>query len=230
MASFSSANATHFLVGVALIIAMVNIPLITDTVLGEKPIEGGFRLVRLTAAIPVGALVGGFAASRIGYRIPTAGGLILIALSFYFLSGWDLELKDPMMTVHLLIGGLGFGLVIAPIATAAINSVLARDRGTAAALLTVMRMMGMTVGLAALTSWGTNRFDVLVAQIDVPFVDPEYAGELTDVGLNIFQGFFLAAMVVSLVALAPTWLMRGEKGTGKSTVISRPDSEEASLE
>lgn len=228
--TFSSANATHFLVGMALIIAMVNIPLITDTVMGEEPIEGGFRLVRLTAAIPVGALVGGFAASRIGYRLPTAGGLVLTALSFYFMSGWDLGLKDPMMTIHLLIGGLGFGLVIAPIATAAINSVLARDRGTAAALLTVMRMMGMTVGLAALTSWGTNRFDILVAQIEVPFVDPEYAGELTDVGLNIFQGFFLAAMVVSLVALVPTWLMRGEKGTGKSTVISRPDSEEASLE
>ena len=209
--TFSGANATHFLVGVALIIAMVTIPLMTDTVLGEKPLEGGFRLVRLTAAIPVGALLGGFISSRLGYRLPTIAGLLLSALSFYFMSGWDLSIDDPSMTVHLLIGGLGFGLVIAPIATAAINSVMAGDRGTAAAILTVMRMMGMTVGLAALTSWGTDRFDVLVTQVAVSFAEPEYAEELTGIGLEVFQGFFLAGMVVCLVALIPDLLMRGEK-------------------
>ena len=207
--TFSGANATHFLVGIALIIAMVTIPLGTDTVMGEEPLEGGLRLVRLTAAIPIGALLGGFASARLGYRVPTGVGLILSSVSFYFMSTWDLGLKDPIMTVHLVLGGLGFGLVIAPIAAAAINSVLAGDRGTAAALLTVMRMMGMTMGLAALTSWGTERFEVLAGQI--PLRDPEYFQQLTSVGLKVFQGFFLAAMVVCLVALIPTWLMRGEK-------------------
>ncbi len=142
------------------------------------------------------------------------------ALGFYFLSGWGLDIGDPVMTVHLILVGLGFGLVIAPIAASAINSVLAADMGTAAALLTVMRMMGMTVGLAALTSWGTDRFDALVVQITVSFVEPEYAQELTGVGLKVFQGFFLAAMVVCLVALVPAWLMRGEK-----TAEGRPELE-----
>ncbi|MCH8087982.1 MAG: MFS transporter [Chloroflexi bacterium] len=217
--SFSAANASHFFVGAALIIAMVNIPLITDTVMGKEPLEGGLRLLRLTGAIPVGALAGGFAASRLGYRLPTAAGLLLGATSFYFLSTWDLDLSDPMMTVHLLIGGLGFGLVIAPIATAAINSVPPEDRGTAAALLTVMRMMGMIVGLAALTSWGTDRFDTLVRGIDLSLVDPGYINEVTSAGLTVFEGFFLTAMALCLLALVPTWLMRGEKhGVQSSTV------------
>ncbi len=209
--TFSGANSTHFLVGVALIIAMITIPLMTDTVLGQKPLEGGFRLVRLTAAIPVGALLGGFASSRLGYRLPTIAGLLLSASSFYFMSGWDLNIDDPSMTIHLVVGGLGFGLVIAPIAAAAINSVTAGYRGTAAAMLTVMRMMGMTVGLAALTSWGTDRFDILVTQIAISFADPEYAEELTGVGFEVFQGFFLAGMVVCLAGLIPALLMKGEK-------------------
>ncbi|MFQ5933754.1 MAG: hypothetical protein ACE5KI_03845, partial [Dehalococcoidia bacterium] len=91
------------------------------------------------------------------------------------------------------------------------NSVLKTDMGTAAALLTVMRMMGMTVGLAALTSWGTNRFDLLVAQITGSFVEPEYVEELIGVGLEVFQGFFLAGMVVCLLATVPMLLMRVRK-------------------
>ncbi len=206
--AFAGANATHFLVGVALIIAMVTVPLITNTVLGQDPLEGGLRLVRLTAAIPVGAIIGGFVASRLGYRVPTGAGLLLSALGFYFLSGWGVDIADPIMTVHLVLAGLGFGLVIAPIASAAVDSVRAADMGTAAALLTVMRMVGMTVGLAALSSWGTSRFDVLVSDIAVSIADPEYAKELTDVGLNVFEGFFLAAMGACLLALVPTWFMR----------------------
>ena len=50
----SAASASHFLVGGALIIVMITVPLITDTVLGQPPLEGGLRLLRLTAAIPVG--------------------------------------------------------------------------------------------------------------------------------------------------------------------------------
>lgn len=39
---------------------------------------------------------------------------------------------------------------------------------------TVKEIMGMTVGLAALTSWGNDRFDTLVQGIDLSLVDPGY--------------------------------------------------------
>ena len=54
--TFRAANGTHLLVGGALIIGMVTIPLMADTVLGQQPLEGGLRLMRLTAAIPVGSI------------------------------------------------------------------------------------------------------------------------------------------------------------------------------
>ena len=113
------------------------------------------------------------------------------------------------MTVHLLTAGLGFGLVIAPIALAATNSVGEGHRGAAASLITATRMIGMTLGLATLTAWGTDRFDSLVAGIPLPFGDAaaQFESQLTDAGLTLFSDFFLVAMGVSLVAILPAVVM-----------------------
>ena len=214
--AFRAANLTHFLVGGALIIGMVTIPLMANTVMGLAPIDGGLMLVRLTAAIPVGALVGGVACSRLDYRVPTISGLALMALGFWFMSGWDASVADPAMSAHLVTAGLGFGLVIAPLALAATNSVRVVDRGSAAAMITATRIIGMTVGLAALTAWGTGRFDSLVAGITLPFALPgetpeqvaqrmqEFNDRLVNAGLSVFNDFFLVAMALSLIAIGVT--------------------------
>ena len=54
-----SAVSAKLLMGAALIIALVTVPLMANTVLGQSPLEGGLRLMRLTGAVPVGALLGG---------------------------------------------------------------------------------------------------------------------------------------------------------------------------
>ena len=206
--SFSGANATHLLVGAALIIALVNIPLLTVTVMGQPALEGAFRLMRLTAAIPVGAVLGGILAARLGYRLPTILGLLMAAMAFYLMSRWGLDVQDPIMTVQLALCGLGFGLVIAPITAAAVNSVPEGDRGAAAALVTVMRMLGMTLGLAAITSVGTSHFNLLVGGIDLSILNPDYIQEVNRAGMTVFGEFFLAAMGLCLTSILPCFLMR----------------------
>ena len=207
--TLGAANGTQLLVGGALIIGMVTIPLMADTVLGQQPLEGGLRLMRLTAAIPVGAILGGIVCQRMDYRVPTVVGLVLAALGFVFMSRWDLEVADPTMTAYLVTAGLGFGLVIAPIALAATNTVRAADRGTAAALITATRMVGMTLGLATLTAWGTDRFQGLVAGLQLPLLQPveTLSQRLRDAGLTLFNEFFLVAMGLSLIAILPAAIM-----------------------
>ena len=51
---FVSCSVTQFLVGVALIISLVCVPLMASTVMEKKAWESALHLVRLTAAIPVG--------------------------------------------------------------------------------------------------------------------------------------------------------------------------------
>ena len=223
---FRAANSTHLLVGGALIIGMVTIPLMANTVLGQAPLEGGLRL---TSAIPIGAVLGGIACQRMDFRMPTITGLGLAAVGFFLMSGWGLEVSDPAMTVPLVLTGLGFGLVIAPIALATINSVDVGDRGTAAALITAMRLVGMTSGLATLAAWGSDRFQVLAAGLRLPLRlagetatqaqqrVQEFEAGVTEAGLILFNEFFLVAMAVSLVAILPAALMAWRPGSRKGT-------------
>ena len=210
---FSSANVTHLLLGGALIIGMVTVPLMANTVLGLTALDGGLMLMRMTIAIPVGAVAGGYAAQRFGYRLPSVVGLLLIALGYGLMSGWGLDIADPGMTLHLATAGLGFGLLIAPIALAATNSVDVGLRGAASGVVTAMRIVGMTFGLAALTAWGVGRFGQLVIGLELPLPLPgetaeqssarvvEFEQHLIDAGLSVFSDFFLIAMGIALAGV-----------------------------
>ena len=207
---FSAASGVSLLVGGALILALVNIPLMTDTVMGRPPLEGGLRLLRLMAMIPVGALVGGLLYQRLGYRTPMALGLGLAALGFLLLSRWPLDVRDPRMTLELMVGGLGFGMVITPMTLAVLNQVRDDRKATASALVTVMRMTGMIVGLSALSSWGKDRFISLVGRIPTPPLDQQtaqYQAQVADAALTFFHEVFFVAMIVCLVALVPAFLI-----------------------
>jgi hypothetical protein len=217
--TFGSANLTHLLVGGALIIAMVTVPLMANTVMGLSPLDGGLWLMRMTAAIPVGAVLGGLACQRLDYRAPALLGLLFAALAFWLMSGWDVRIGDPLLSVHLALAGMGFGLLIAPIALAATESAGEENRGTAAAMVTANRMVGMTLGLAALTAWGSDRFVGLVADFRLPlrlsgeapaqFLErqAQYQEQVQLAGMTVFNEFFLIAMSVCLIAMVPAALM-----------------------
>ena len=63
-----SAVGAKLLVGAALVIALVTVPLMADTIHGQSAFGGGLRLMRLTGAIPIAALLGGYLTYRIGPR------------------------------------------------------------------------------------------------------------------------------------------------------------------
>ena len=95
--------------------------------------------------------------------------------------------------------------------------------GAAAGVVTATRIVGMTLGLAALTAWGTGRFHNLVAGMHLPFPLPgetpsesqqraqEFQETVTGIGLNLFNDFFLIAMVVCLIAIVPAAMMLGRR-------------------
>ncbi len=221
--AFLTANVTQLLEGVALIIAMVTVPLMADTVMGKDPLTGGWWLVRMTGAIPVGAVVGGLLLGVIGIRPVAIAGLALTALGLFLISTWDLDVGEPWLTVHLVAVGLGFGLNNAPIMTRALSSVGEDYRGTVASLVTVSRTMGMALGLAALAAWGMEEFRALTAELVLPIGQPgeasealrlrvaEYNARLSDAGLTLFHHFLRVAGVVALVAILPALAMRADR-------------------
>jgi hypothetical protein len=197
-----SAVGAKLLVGAALIIALVTVPLMANTVLGQSPLEGGLRLMRLTGAMPVGALLGGYFTYRVGARVVTSAGLAIAAIGLFLMSGWELDISDPLLSFHLALAGLGFGLVIAPLFVTAMDAGPDDYQATAASLVTVARMVGMALGLAALSAWGMDRFFTLTAELPTALT-PEYASELNKASITLFQEFFRVSMVLCLAALVP---------------------------
>ena len=201
-----SAVSAKLLMGAALLIALVTVPLMANTVLGQSPLEGGLRLMRLTGAVPVGALLGGYLTYSIGARVVTSVGLMIAAIGLFFMSGWDLGVSDPQFSLHLSMAGLGFGLVIVPLFVTAMDAGPDDYQATAASLVTVARMIGMALGLAALSAWGMDRFFTLTADLP-PALSSGYEAELADTSITLFQEFFKVAMALSLVALVPVMAM-----------------------
>jgi EmrB/QacA subfamily drug resistance transporter len=208
--TFSSANITSLIAGAALIMALVNVPLISQTIMGSSAIEAGLRLFRLTIMICVGAVGGGFLCRKFGYRLPTIIGLLLSALGFFFLSRWPLDIADPQMTLHLVTVGLGFGLVIAPLATAVVDSIGVEQRAIGSSVVVMTRMMGMIVGLAALSSWGMDSFQVMTAGMSLEQIinTPE---EVVQVTLVLFHDFFTVSMFICLAGIIPALWIRIKK-------------------
>ena len=209
---FSMANLTNLFVGAALIIAMVDIPLMTDTIMGVTALEGGLRLLRFTIMLSVGAISGGFLCKRFGYRLPTLVGLVLSCVGFFFMSRWTLAIADPQMTIHLFICGFGFGLVIAPLGTAVMDSVGSEEKGFASSMVVMARMIGMMIGMSAITAWGMDRFHMATASLSLQEII-ETPAKLTASLLALFDNFFLASVFISAIAILPAIFLSGKKKT-----------------
>jgi EmrB/QacA subfamily drug resistance transporter len=226
-APFAAGNLVSLLSGAALIVAMVDVPLWSATIQQRSASEGGLLLMRMTAAIPAGALLGGLLSRRLDYRSVTCLGLLACAGGLWLLGGWTADTAAWRMTRDLVLAGLGFGLLLAPLTAVVVAWAGSERAGVASALVTVMRMIGMMVGLSALTAWGLARFNVLVAKLPLPFPvegeDPLEFGErlgayqegVLSASLTVFGEVFTAAAVLCLVALVPALFLRGTGPDGQ---------------
>ncbi len=222
--AFTAAHLLNGLVGMALITAMVNIPLLAASVLNGSAAEGGFLLVRLTLLIPVGAVIGGTLAERIGYPAVAAAGMVCAAAGFWLMSGWQLATDGLIMTADLALAGFGFGLVIAPLTATTLAWVDDEQAGLAAALVNTARMVGMMIGLSALSAWALELFKSRMAGHPAPLPGlnesaAAYQQRLTDyeqilagVSLQVYTLGFLAAAVVCLIAVVPALGLRRRRG------------------
>jgi MFS family permease len=225
--AFAAANVANLLVGAALIIGMVEIPLYAYTLFDMTEIQGGLLLIRLTLMIPVGAVIGGWVADLVGYRITAVLGFLIAAGGYLLVSRWPIDPGQLQLTRDLIISGLGFGLVIGPIGASVTSSAGPRWMATGSALVTVSRMVGMVIGLSALSSWAVRRFNILAADISTPIIRPsgisdqewqamkDTAAAATKAAAHtVFGEFFLIAAIVIVVAIIPALFFYRHKARG----------------
>jgi len=162
--AFIGATLANLLIGVALMVVLVDVPLLGRLVFKLDQLGSGVLLSRFLIGVPVGALIGGLLAQRIGARATAVAGMVLAAAAFTQMAGWqanELDLRFgplPVAAVALGACGFGFGVVIAPLAARVLELTRAQHHGLASSLVVLSRTVGMLIGLAALTAYGLYRF------------------------------------------------------------------------
>jgi MFS family permease len=161
---FLGVGAANLLIGAALMVALVDVPILGRLVFNLNQLAAGLLLTQFLIGVPLGALVGGLLAGRIGGRTTAVVGMLVSAAAFLQMSGWqagELALRiGPIRPADVALGacGVGFGMVIAPLTGAVLELTRAQNHGLASSLVVLARVMGMLVGLSALTAFGLFRF------------------------------------------------------------------------
>jgi MFS family permease len=162
------AVVVSLLVGAALVAALIDVPLFArTTIYPDSQLKAALVLVRFLIALPVGAVAGGWLTRSVPAGAVAAVGLLLAAAGLAWMARWDVDaLRHVSATLPLLLAGLGFGLVLAPVNAAVLAATEPAIHGLAGSLVVVARMVGMLVGISALTTLGLRHY--YAAQADLP--------------------------------------------------------------
>ena len=209
-----------FFVGAALIAALVDIPIFARITIAEgSQIKAALVLLEFLVALPVGALVGGALIRRVPAGVLTALGMLLAAIGFRLMAVWG---PRRCTTCRPRRSWPPPGSVSAsrwPRSTRRCWRAQPRAvHGVTSALLVVSRMVGMLVGISALTTIGLRRYYAVESDIP-PISEVCPAGEtqcaaytrlIEQAGIEQLQAIFLGAAICAVIAAVSAVLCFGE--------------------
>ncbi len=215
--NLSSGLATNLFVGCCLMIGLVSVPILVNvrlpdaSQLPQAALEVGILLSALTVPMALAAVPGGWLSERIGYHWTTAFGLLLALIGFAAISQtWTMDTADGLIAVEMALVGVGLGLTFSPISTSVINSADEDKLGVASALVIIMRLVGMTVSIAGLTAFASQRLATLAAAALGPNVGDPYAAVdvYAKLTVQVLGEMGLVGAAICLIALVPALMLR----------------------
>ena len=170
--SFLGSNLVAFFVTFAMFSQFFFLTLYMPNVLGYTPLETGLRFLPATLLIIVSGPIAGRLADRVGPRPLMTLGLLLVSSALAIQSGLTIHSGYGLLLPGFMLMGLGMGLVMSPMSTAAMNAVDRTKAGLASGTLSMSRMVGGTFGVAVMgalvTTIGRSHLDSSLPHLPVP--------------------------------------------------------------
>ena len=247
--TFSGAVSMSLLTGYGFATAIIGAAVFIDRVRYAGPSEQQLALGALAGATAIGALGSGYLVRPMGVMIPSLAGLVAEVAGLLIVATAKPDSPLVLLCAGLALFGLGFGVTVTARTTGVLESLGRRAYGVGSAALTVARMLGMAIGVAALTVLGSNRIESLSVVLtnqaardavlppalqgrpleDYLVVDAleRWAAQQAD---QILSVLFVVAAIVTAIAILPTLAMHNRPGSEADTDAREMDEDGANGE
>ncbi|MGW6471024.1 MFS transporter [Streptomyces nigra] len=138
---------------------------------GLGPVDAGLHLLPLTGMMIVGSPLAGAMITKVGPRVPLAGGMALTALAMYGMSTLDTNTGSGVMSLWFALLGLGLAPVMVGATEVIVGNAPLELSGVAGGLQQSAMQVGGSLGTAVLGAVMASK------------VDSDLPGNWTDAGL-----------------------------------------------
>ncbi|MFJ5773153.1 MFS transporter [Streptomyces sp. NPDC093094] len=195
---------------------------------GMSPIDAGLHLLPLTGMMIVGSPLAGALITKLGPRVPLAGGMAVTALAMYGMSTLERDTGSGLMSLWFALLGLGLAPVMVGATEVIVGNAPMELSGVAGGLQQAAMQIGGSLGTAVLGAVMASKVDSDLGgnwtdaglprltpdqldqaseavQVGVPPIAPntpeQLVGKITDVAHDTFiSGMSLASLVAAGVA------------------------------
>jgi EmrB/QacA subfamily drug resistance transporter len=167
---------------------------------GMSPIDAGLHLLPLTGMMIVGSPLAGAMITKLGPRVPLAGGMAATALAMYGMSTLEADTGSAAMSLWFALLGLGLAPVMVGATEVIVGNAPMELSGVAGGLQQAAMQIGGSLGTAVLGAVMASK------------VDSDFAGNWKDAGLP---------------PLAPAQLARAKEAVQVGAAPVAPNTPEA---
>jgi DHA2 family multidrug resistance protein len=221
-----------FFVGVILLASMALLPPMLSNIFGYPTVTTGLVMAPRGVGTMISMILVGRLVRLVDARLLVVTGLLLVAQSLYTMSGFTPQMDNYLIIESGVIQGLGLGLVFVPLSTVAFATLEARFRTDATALFSLVRNLGSSIGISAVSVILTRNIQVNHAELSAnitPFNqalktlspaaaagDPMALSQIDNLvnlqaAMISYVDDFKLMMIVSLCAIPLAFLLRKPK-------------------
>ena len=168
---------------------------------GFTPAQAGLILTAQPLIMAVIAPISGTLSDRIGTRLPTVFGMVILSSGLFLLSRLGAQSEIKAIMIALAVVGLGTGIFISPNNSALMGSAPKSRQGIAAGILATARNLGMVLGVGIAGAI----FATTLARGSSSLLAPGGFSQ-EDLIYRALQLSFLAASFIAFIGVLTSWV------------------------
>jgi EmrB/QacA subfamily drug resistance transporter len=195
--TFSGANATMLLVGLAMFGIFFYNSLFLQLILGYGAIKTGATFLPMTILIILVAPAAGKVSDHVGPRWLMGAGMLLLSVALLLFGTLDASSTFSDILPGLVVGGLGMAVTMAPTTSAAMSAVPVDKAGVGSAVINSMRQVGGSLGVAIMGA-------LVATQVTLTPGAPGYVTEFVDgyhLALRVGAGMLVLGAAIAVATV-----------------------------